>query len=241
MRNEDSWVPTRFESTASGWRGSRDPAHLAVSSRITADSAVRYYEDYLRRHSKGRLLDLGCGNAPLYGIYRELVTEVTCLDWSASEHSSHHVDVTADLNGPLPLDDGAFDTILSTSVLEHLRRPEVALDEVFRVLAPGGTAIIAAPFLYPIHESPHDYYRYTKFCLVDMCAECGLDLVELQEFGGRAEVVCDLMSKMLGGTPWLCRPFVSTCQLGLRATRRWRGGSAESFPLGYCLAARKAS
>jgi len=241
VKNEELWVPTKFESTKKGWRGSRNAANLAVSSRITADSAVRYYEAYLRRHCKGHILDLGCGTAPLYGIYRELASEVTCLDWDASYHGTVHADVHADLNEPMPLPDEAFDTILSTSVLEHVSRPDVAFDEIARILAPGGTAIIAVPFLYPIHEDPFDFYRYTKFALEEKCASRGLEIIEMDEFGGLAEVVCDLIAKVFRRRRVFGRILVACLQTFLRTTRifRRKKRAIERFPLGYVLAARK--
>lgn len=242
MKNEAAWVPTKFEPTPRGWRGSRDPKNLAVSSRITSDAAIRYYEAYLRKYAGGRLLDLGCGKAPLFGIYRELVTEVTGLDWGGSYHEALYADITADLNEPLPLPDEGFDTILSTSVLEHVRRPELAFDEITRVLAPGGTAIIAVPFLYPLHEVPYDYYRFTRYCLDEMCTERGLTVLELEPFGGLGEAVCDMLAKALRRRRILCRVAVACFQFTLRLARRFRRRKEgiETHPLGYILAARKA-
>ena len=49
--------------------------------------------------------------------------------------------------------------------MEHLHTPEVAIKEIARVLAPGGRLILTTRFVYPLHDIPHDYFRYTKYGL----------------------------------------------------------------------------
>ncbi len=137
----------------------------------------------IRAHARGRLLDLGCGAVPLYGMYRDLVSEITCVDWPNSLHNSSHVDISADLHGPLPLSDAAFDTVLLTDVLEHMAEPKGLMREVARVLAPGGKILVGVPFLYWLHEEPHDYYRFTKFALRRMLDESGLEVLEIDAYG----------------------------------------------------------
>jgi 2-polyprenyl-3-methyl-5-hydroxy-6-metoxy-1,4-benzoquinol methylase len=53
--------------------------------------------------------------------------------------------VQADLNLPLSLPDASFDVILSTEVIEHLENPRATLREFFRLLRPGGHAVITTP------------------------------------------------------------------------------------------------
>lgn len=53
--------------------------------------------------------------------------------------------VTANLNEPLPLKDESIDVALSLAVLEHLDRPDVFLQEVHRVLKPGGMVLLTTP------------------------------------------------------------------------------------------------
>lgn len=52
-------------------------------------------------------------------------------------------------------------TVLILDTLEHVEFPRRAMEEVYRVLGPKGTTIIAAPMDYPIHRSPYDYWRFT--------------------------------------------------------------------------------
>ena len=241
MKNEASWAATKFEPTKRRWRGSRDSRYLAVTSRITSDAAVRYYETYLKEYSSGHLLDLGCGTAPLYGIYRPLVRDITCVDWAGSPHDKSFADLEVDLNGPNSLPDASFDTILTTSVVEHIAAPEVFWDEIARVLRPGGVLILSTPFMYPLHEEPHDYHRYTEHQLRAQCESRCLTVLKLETFGGRAEVICDLLVKAFPRPRFLSRALVWVLQFFLVRTWKYRRNkpSTRRFPLGYVLAARK--
>ena len=65
----------------------------------------------------------------------------------------------------LPFPDDRFRNVLCMSVLEHLEDPACAIAEMHRVLTPGGRIIVSVPFLFPIHDAPGDYWRFTKFGL----------------------------------------------------------------------------
>ena len=101
-------------------------------------------------------------------------------------HGTDYLDATADLNEGIPFPDASFDTVLSSSVFEHLRRPQFAFEETARVLASGGALILHVPFYYWLHEEPHDYYRYTEYALRDLASGAGLDGREHRDDGRRA-------------------------------------------------------
>lgn len=61
----------------------------------------------------------------------------------------------------LPFADETMDGVLMVSVLEHLSDPIRAVDQVCRVLKPGGVFFSYAPFYHPYHGSPEDYFRFT--------------------------------------------------------------------------------
>lgn len=60
----------------------------------------------------------------------------------------------------LPFADESVDGIFSNAVLEHVQRPWIVAEEIFRVLKPGGRVFINVPFLNIIHDD-HDYFRFT--------------------------------------------------------------------------------
>lgn len=240
MRNVDRWHPSKYRQIPGGWASASDTREVGLRSRLVTNRVARAYEAALRGHATGALLDVGCGKVPLYGIYRDLVSEVVCIDWPNTIHEDLYTDVQADLNVGIPLSTMRFDTVLATDVLEHLRNPQFFCDEVARVLRPCGKLLLGVPFLYGIHEEPHDYFRYTRNGLSWLCRQSGLDVVEVTPYGGPLAVVLDLVGK---NVPW------SSLALLYQTAANWLANSAigvqcdarniDQFPLGYCLIARK--
>ena len=245
MRQADQWTQSKYEQRAGRWVGSRDAREVGAGSRLIADRTVALYAEHLPRFARGRLVDLGCGKAPLYGIYRSLVSSVTCVDWPSSVHASPYLDQAVDLGGPLPFADAAFDTIVLSDVLEHLADPAVLWGEMTRVLAPGGHLLLNTPFLYGIHEAPHDFARYTEFGLRRFAGQAGLDVVLLVCVGGSLHVLADLLAKHLAHLPVAGPPLASAVQGLVALTDRTAWGrrlaqrSGERFPLGYFMVAAK--
>jgi SAM-dependent methyltransferase len=245
LRNIDRWRPTKFVREGRRLRASRNPAHVSISSRFAADIVAPYYESAIRAHAQGRLLDMGCGYVPLYDAYSDLVSESICIDWENSPHDNPHLDQIVDLAGALPFESATFDTVLLTDVLEHIPVPMNLMCEITRILRPGGKLILGVPFLYWLHEVPHDYYRYTEFALRRFCQLSGLRVVDFVTYGGLPEVLLDLTSKGLNFFPrplavslrplhtlasLLCKTKL-VCKLSER--------SKSSFPLGYVVSADK--
>jgi SAM-dependent methyltransferase len=52
-------------------------------------------------------------------------------------------------------------SVICLETLEHVRKPKESVDEMYRILKPGGILIISAPMWFPIHNYPHDYWRFT--------------------------------------------------------------------------------
>jgi SAM-dependent methyltransferase len=124
-----------------------------------------------------RVIDIGAGEAP----YRELFghLEYVTVDWSDSYHEgAKEADVIASAES-IPLPDESFDAAVMTEVLEHLPDSTAALKEAARILRPGGQLFLTVPFVWPLHEMPHDYYRLTPSALRQHLDAAGFDVIDL--------------------------------------------------------------
>ena|ERR1043165_2683202 len=64
-----------------------------------------------------------------------------------------------------------YDVVVLSEVLEHVHSPHLAIKNIYRLLGNGGRLILTAPFIFPIHERPHDYFRYTRYGLEFLLSE----------------------------------------------------------------------
>lgn len=60
-----------------------------------------------------------------------------------------------------PFDDGAFDVVFATQVVEHVENLPHTLGQIARVCKPGGMIVLSFPFLYNEHGTPYDFQRFT--------------------------------------------------------------------------------
>ena len=86
----------------------------------------------------------------------------------------------------------SFDTVIATEVLEHLYDPQRAIDEIYRVLTPGGILILSTRFIYMYHPDPKDYYRFTEDSLSYLLRN--FSNVEIYTHGNRLQVLWQLLT-----------------------------------------------
>ena len=113
-------------------------------------------KEFLDRNVSGdKILDIGSGPWP---YPKQHFKNVTTLDMQPP----------ADVIGSvleLPFNDASFDCIICLETLEHVTDPLRAMNEVYRVLKPGGIFVGSAPFAYELHgEEYGDYWRITRQC-----------------------------------------------------------------------------
>lgn len=161
-------------------------------------SSVRFYQDiFLIRHHlwkdvrqvasqfKGRLIDVGCGLKPYASLFPGV--DYLGLDYPPGSDRHYREHTLADAWGDasaLPFPSETFDSALSIHVLEHLPAPEMHVNEMFRVLKPGGRILLSAPFVWPVHGEPWDFVRYTPQGLVRLLENAGFQVETVKAQGG---------------------------------------------------------
>ena len=149
--------------------------------------------------ARGRILDIGCADR---WIERRLPhgSDYIGLDYLATGKYMYGArpDLFADAS-QLPLADASVDTVVILEVMEHLRRPREALQEIARVLRPQGCLLLTMPFLYPVHDAPHDYQRLTLHGLVRDVEAAGLRVDALTPALGSAETAGLIACLAVGG------------------------------------------
>ncbi len=83
--------------------------------------------------------------------------------------------------------DRKYDVIVLSEVLEHVHSPHLAIRNIHGLLQPGGRLILTVPFIFPIHERPHDYFRYTRYGLEFLLSE--FKDVQIRERNSWAEAI----------------------------------------------------
>lgn len=104
------------------------------------------------------VLDLGCGSGEKTVRAAERIGTIDVVGVDGVQANCAEAEarglriVEANLEEPLPLDAMAFDVVLASHVIEHLRYTEQFLSEIHRVLRPGGYAVIATDNLAAWHN-----------------------------------------------------------------------------------------
>lgn len=162
-----------------------------------------------------RILDAGAGNAPYAELFAHC--DYVTADWPNSVHAGgRRADIVASLDS-LPVDAESFEAVLCTEVIEHVARPDVVLFELQRVLAPNGRICLTAPFVWPLHEEPYDFYRYTSHSLEQMFEQAGFVDTLVEPRGGYLST----LGQIAAMTEWLhARPTAGIRAMQLRVCLR---------------------
>ncbi len=149
----------------------------------------------LAGHVSGKILDVGCGQKPYEQLFK--ATEYIGLEYDSPENRKNK---NADFfyNGTLfPFESNSFDSLVINQVFEHVFNPDDFLNEVLRVLRPGGKLLMTVPFVWDEHEQPHDYARYSSFGLQFILEKHGFNIVEQRKSVNDFRVIFQLINAYL--------------------------------------------
>ncbi len=174
------------------------------------DKLARYLSSRYRLPKGGKILDLGCGRGEFlrgfircglngYGVDRSTIGKSVCPEAEILQSDIE--------NEPLPYNDNSFDVVFSKSVLEHFYYPEKLVQEIYRILNPGGLVITMVPDWESVYKTFYDDYThrrpFTVNSLKNIFLVNGFDDVKVEKFR---------QLPFLWSLPWL-RPFCSLVAL----------------------------
>lgn len=160
----DAWVEKTLKELPAGWR---------LLDAGAGECQYKKHCGHLRYVSQDVAIYDGRGDAGLH-----------TGSWSFAE-----IDIVSDITA-IPEADGAFDAVLCTEVLEHIVDPVAALNEMARLLKPGGVLIVTAPFWSLTHFAPFHYATgFNRYFYEHHLGRLGFEIVDLAPNGNFFECI----------------------------------------------------
>ncbi len=153
----------------------RRPHYL---ERISIVKALKKAQHQVK---SGMILDVGCGMKPYKSLLNASGSTYYGTDYPLTMKGSYGKSTKADFFSEstlLPFNNNTFDTLLSTQMLEHVSDPKKVIQEMGRVLKPGGIMILSAPMTWPLHEEPYDFFRYTLHGLRHLLQKANFEILD---------------------------------------------------------------
>lgn len=155
--------------------------------RIQLDKDLEEAREYM----KGVTLDVGGGRERGTFKVPEDINRII-IDINAARRPHILADVRS-----IPVKSNSADCVRCTELLEHVEYPEDMLEEISRVLKPGGALILSVPFLSNIHADPQDFQRFTDVKLKSMLERAELEVITLKKQGLYFSVIGDMVKRAI--------------------------------------------
>ncbi len=121
----------------------------------------------------GHVLDAGAGDCPYKDYFSHGFYNAT--DLCQVEKVYGKLSFISDIK-KIPVRSDYYDLVFCSQTLEHMTNPQRVIDEISRVIKPGGQLWLTTPLYYAEHEIPFDYFRYTKYGLMHIFQSAGLKI-----------------------------------------------------------------
>ena len=120
------------------------------------------------------ILDVGCGDGEMLASYFKALPQEYYGVEGAPDHMARAEQrgmkvASFDLNGRWPYPDDKFEVVFCSQVIEHIHNTRLFVEEMFRVLKPGGTAIVTSENLCSLLNCAALLLGYTPFSLMQVC------------------------------------------------------------------------
>jgi 2-polyprenyl-3-methyl-5-hydroxy-6-metoxy-1,4-benzoquinol methylase len=199
----------------------------------------------LRQDETSLILDIGCGDKPYKPLFDGFAQDYIGVD----TREEPQVDIVAPADA-IPVESEKYDCVICTQMLEHVPDPAAVVAEIYRVLAPGGMALVSTHGVIRYHPNPEDYWRWTHAGLQRLFEDnCQWSKLEVVPNGStpvalaylvNSEIV-SLLAKARVASLWVPVNLVLNA-VTWRLDRLWRrffGHRPPSLAANYLVVARR--
>jgi SAM-dependent methyltransferase len=178
-------MESNTEKYINDWFINLDSQKLPASFYLIRKSLLKAVDE-LRPKLHGTVLDLACGVMPYknYLMNNPAIKSYKGVDLEPTEYHNtikpdHYWDGKS-----IPLPDNSCDFVIATEFLEHYFDTIHILQEIKRVLKSGGQLFFTVPCIWPMHEVPYDYHRFTTYSLAMYFNISGFTSWDIKPLGG---------------------------------------------------------
>lgn len=219
------------------------PLDVQTYQTESANASFGPFIAELESHPDRNYLDIGCGlrhehydNCLYIEVYPSISADIICAP-----------------DGKYPILSNSMDGIGCFAVLEHVRKPWMVVEEIWRILKPSGRVFIDWPFLQPIHGFPSHYFNATRHGLESIFVDVGFRVDELRTypFQGPNYTIDWVLGKFIRDLPpdvsseianLRVKDLIELCQNGEfweKILRQISDRTMSEFACGNCLIATK--
>lgn len=146
--------------------------HTYRLKRFVKEVAVKYDQP------GKKIIDIGAGTCQ----YKSFFSKLTYFSQDIQNNQGKSIDYIGSID---ELPENSFDYILCTQVLEHLKDPQSAFKNFYRILKNNGKVFLTTHMAFEEHMIPNDYFRFTKYGLKYLAESSGLCVKKIEAQGGR--------------------------------------------------------
>jgi len=170
----------------------------------------------LAAQARGSVFDYGCGGAPYRSLFRQCERYIR-----ADLAAGPCVDRVLAPDGLTREESATYDVVLSAQVLEHIRDPRQYLEEVHRILKPGGQLILTTHGMFHEHGCPDDFHRWTSHGLEVLLTSEGFTVLESYKLTTDLRGAFQLLHYLVGQVRCQEKPLQRYCWAIVKRLYRW--------------------
>ncbi len=157
-----------------------------IKMRVDAEkySIIKFMKFVSKEVKKSdKVLDAGAGSCPYKKYVSHANYESTDFEDIFKKKSKKLHNFLCSLED-IPKPNNSYDVVVNTQVLQHVEEPQKVINELYRILKPGGKLFLTAPQGWGIHAAPYHFFNFTNFGLKSLFEKAGFKIVFIKPRGG---------------------------------------------------------